>query len=329
MSQTRSLEYQTPDSTFEVNQRFVSVQEAGLYGGFDFVPTANLNLTFNHLTTGILYTSQALSTSRLGVIITKQGTQIRQDAVTPLAINPTTAITRRDAVICTHRYLLITGGQAATYAVLENIGSGEPTLAQNQMLLGILELPISCTALNQVGVTYTPKRVLSLSALKTLVDGKEDIDATILRRGNVINNFTSTDVDLPASANTVKVLNESKLNISQGAWTTQTSILTGWGAASASVLPTARLRKDQREKVYFTGYIEYVGGGGANDLFNIASGFMPNSVKMLPALILNGANLIPCGVIIQADGLVRVVTSHTFASGDFICFDGCSYFKNI
>lgn len=155
MAQQRLFEFEAPDSTFDLNSRFSTIAPAGLYYGFDAVRGASMNLGFNHLTTGLNYVNDNLSlTDKLGVVITKQGVEIRIGTVASLPINPTAGVTRKDAVILEHGYVLSTGGNPASISVLENV-TLPLTLASNQVLLGILELPINCTALNQTGVVYT------------------------------------------------------------------------------------------------------------------------------------------------------------------------------
>jgi hypothetical protein len=155
MAQQRLFEFEAPDSTFDLNSRFATIAPGGLYYGFDAVRGASMNLGFNHLTTGQNYVNDNLSlTDKLGVVITKQGVEIRIGTVASLPINTTAGVTRKDAVILEHGYVLSTGGNPASISVLENV-TLPLTLASNQVLLGILELPINCTALNQSGVVYT------------------------------------------------------------------------------------------------------------------------------------------------------------------------------
>lgn len=178
MSQKRLFEFEAQDSTFDINSRFATFAEIGVHAGFDVVLDGSMLLKFNHNTTGRVYVNSDLSlTEKQGVIITRQGTEIRQGTVPNIPILPTTIAARKDAIICTHSYQFVTGGVAAIFSTIENIGDSEPVLQPNQTLLGILTLPLNCNALNQSGVSYERRNVVSIKDLNDKsIDLQEQID---------------------------------------------------------------------------------------------------------------------------------------------------------
>lgn len=157
MSQKRLFEFESNDSTIDLNTRYLVSESVGVQGGFDFVPTPDMNLNFNHIQTGLEIVNIDLSTSKKGVIVTKQGVAIFEDVIAPLPIASVGNVSRRDAIIVTHSYQYTTNGTIGLYSVITNVGPNEPTLLANQNLIGILELPANCTALNQAGVNYIRK----------------------------------------------------------------------------------------------------------------------------------------------------------------------------
>lgn len=164
--QKRSWNYKADDLTKDINRWMTGAISPGLYFGFDFAPSANMNLTLNHGTTGFkdvddAYPAPAESAFQ-SLIVTRQGVFVKEDAAITIngianghATNP-----RIDVVVLSHRINEVAGGETALYSVIQGTPAGSPvapalTNAQTQIKIGELLIPALTTALNQVGVTWT------------------------------------------------------------------------------------------------------------------------------------------------------------------------------
>jgi hypothetical protein len=174
MIQERSVEYRTQDSSYKINRHALAGLPAGLYAGFDPTLGATMDLVLHHNDTGFVetdLTNTLLPTK--GVVVSRQGVRVYEPDTITLPITPTTVTGRRDAIVMEHTYIEVAGGQSATFTVIEGVPES-PTLAPNQVLLGLLLLPANCTALNQSGVDYTPYRILDLKEVGNTLNTKYD-----------------------------------------------------------------------------------------------------------------------------------------------------------
>jgi len=78
--------------------------------------------------------------------------------------------------------------------------------------------------------------------------------ATKVAIAAIVNNLTSTDIDMPLSAAQGKVLNDNKANKNQGVWTNIT-LSGGWAVTGGGVGNTPRYRVDQFGMVHLRGNI--------------------------------------------------------------------------
>lgn len=163
MTQKRFWNFEDDDLTTSFNNWLLGALKPGKYAGFDFQPTANMNLTLNHLTTGIIHSDnqdppQALASQ--GLILTKQGVAIKEDAAIVIPISPGSANPRIDLIVVNHKYQQITGGSAATYSVIQGIANPSPVvpglaLPNEQTIVGQLYVPASITQLDDPSVEWT------------------------------------------------------------------------------------------------------------------------------------------------------------------------------
>jgi hypothetical protein len=298
MAQERNVEFNELDSSFELGKMFLQALPAGLYYGFDAVLGASMNLTYNHDTTGKSFVLvNGSTTSKKGVIVSNQGVQIYEDAVSSLTITPTSATARRDAIICTHQYVESAGGQAATYSVLPNIGSGVPSLTAYQVLIGILDLPANCTALNQTGVTYTEYRKLNFNTIQELLVG---IDSRL----DAVEN-EKYDKEQPDAINV--------------------NFEPHWANAFPVGQSNVKYRKEQNGRVTLSGAAIYNSTSGLGTIFNLPLGFRPSPdvVNHRSAIITSSGelkvlNILPNGDVQFSSGSPSV--------GEVYWFNNISFF---
>lgn len=137
----------------------------GVFFGYDFpqTPPANLTLQLDAATTGKKYIDDDGLTIIYSRMLTKQAVVIQRSSIAPILITPTGGAPRIDAIIVEHERVLVAGGVSeimnAVTVASTDIDTIKASLASNQHLIGVLELPINCNALNQTGVKYT--KVLS------------------------------------------------------------------------------------------------------------------------------------------------------------------------
>ena len=161
--QEKIFSYKADDSTYMLNKKLLGIITPGLYRGFDVVSLPNdLNLSLVHTATGSLeYDSdQAMTARTFGIVQSKQGVTIKEDAIVSLPITATAAEPRVDLIVMEHKYEFVTGGYNAVYKVLQGTPSATPqppvlTDEKTQVILGQIYMPANCSALNQSGVVWT------------------------------------------------------------------------------------------------------------------------------------------------------------------------------
>lgn len=161
MTQFRTFEFEADDSTFELNQRVLDIMKPGLYHGFDAVLGAGLNLILSHATSGVSVVNEnELLTNKRGMLITKQGVVIREDADKTIPIEVGDPIHPRiDLIIAEHLYTQVTGGQPAVYMVIKGTPSATPvapalTNTNRQTIIGELYVPANMSGLDDPNVEF-------------------------------------------------------------------------------------------------------------------------------------------------------------------------------
>lgn len=183
MAQERFLNYKTDDLTTRLNAWFLGIMNYGRYAGFDFNPSANMTLELNHNTTGIEtanYVDPPVLNAKKGVLMTRQGTVVKEDDVINVPIEPGDALDRIDLIVCSHKYVLSTGGAAATYSVIKGTPDANPvapalSLPAQQVVIGELYIPTGTTQLDQAGVVFTqsiPPDNGIISQLRALIEAE-------------------------------------------------------------------------------------------------------------------------------------------------------------
>lgn len=162
MAQFRFLSFEADDDTFSMNGRFLQALKPGLYSGYDFTASADLNLVLNHNTTGVAEVDvDGLATPKMGSVMSNQAVIVKEDAdLLALPITAGGAEPRIDVIYMAHTYTAIGGGTVASYAVIQGAEAADPvapalTLPLEQVKIGELFVPAGITLLTDVGVAYT------------------------------------------------------------------------------------------------------------------------------------------------------------------------------
>lgn len=168
MTQFRDRERKTAVDSYLLARMHQAIVAFGRFQGFDTLTNiSGLNFDLSHA--GGAFKNYARDTynptNNLGIWKTRQGVVVGEDAAISLTAvtNGANAFERIDAVVGQHQYSdTVTGGDAATYAVVQGANGGPvaPAIATNQVLLGYLYIPAS--AANLTAASYTPARVRGL-----------------------------------------------------------------------------------------------------------------------------------------------------------------------
>lgn len=162
MAQERLWNYKAGLNSNEMNRVLLGILEPARYRGFDYLITsASLNFTLDHNGTGIAQTKEDLTaTTKKGIILTKQGIVIQEDAAIALTCltNVSNSSARTDLVVCQHQDVNVVGGQAAIYLVIPgaNGTTAAPALTNPtyQIIVGTITIPANATDLD--GADYVP-----------------------------------------------------------------------------------------------------------------------------------------------------------------------------
>ncbi len=168
MTQKRSFEYKSNDSTADLNNWMLSFFEPGVLHGF-YPEFSGLNLLFRHdqkqIHREVDY--EGVLSSGTGVILSKQGVVIKETSQISLSIdtNEYSANPRIDLIVCDHSYNLIEGGVEAIYMVIKGTPGENPVkpsvINENtQVIIG--SLYIEAGASDLVTSAYFDREISSL-----------------------------------------------------------------------------------------------------------------------------------------------------------------------
>lgn len=207
--QKRFWNWKDDDLTAQINQWLLGVLESGLYRGFDSIITSGaLTLVLHHDTTGVNKVETDLSSAKWGVILTKQGAVITENASITIPIDVSLGVHDRiDTIIVTHQYSdSIIGGTPALYSVIKGTPASNPVAASIPSpdittVLGYLR--VTTDALTDLGSSVYTKE-----AIPTLANGdpvalssaRDTVEVTNVGGGviNVDANtgfYNNTDID--------------------------------------------------------------------------------------------------------------------------------------
>lgn len=163
MPQRRYWNFKEDDATSLFVRWLNGFLTPGCYHGFDFNPTANMNLNLNHLNTGWVDVDDEENESPpLGILRMRQGTVIVEEddlTLNGIGVGDSTH-PRIDVVVCTHTYAETVGGNQALYSVIPGTPAAVPVPPAlnsplTQIKIGELLIPANTTALNGAGVVWT------------------------------------------------------------------------------------------------------------------------------------------------------------------------------
>lgn len=157
MAQIRLRDYREPLTSFTHNIMQLR-NRPGRFIGFDTLSqTATLSFNLTHALGAQTYKDENQNTvGPIGVIMSRQGLYIIETGnIGPFTIdtNSGNASDRTDLVVCNHQYVVVNGGQSATYSIIKGpIGNSAPPGLTNpnfQVILGRIFIPAGATNLNQ------------------------------------------------------------------------------------------------------------------------------------------------------------------------------------
>lgn len=155
MTQKRFWNWKDDDSTEALSRWMRGIIPYGVIYGFDGdMTTPGMNLTLKHTLSGMEQVNDALTLEQnIGVLLTKQGVMVQEDADIVLPIGTeTTGEDRIDLIICEHDYQQVIGGTVAIYSVIQGTPAPSPvapalTAPNKQVIVGTLYVPAGTTDL--------------------------------------------------------------------------------------------------------------------------------------------------------------------------------------
>lgn len=147
--QHRFFDWKDPDSSNDINRKYLGAIPPGVYRGFDSIATSTgTTLRLTHDVTGYKDTElDGTESGYKGLAITKQGVTVIEDTdvTASLALN-SDVNPRIDLVVLEHTYVETTGGMSATYTVLQGTPAVSPTTptltdSARQIVIGSLTWP--------------------------------------------------------------------------------------------------------------------------------------------------------------------------------------------
>ena len=291
-------QYETDQESFLLNRLIAQALPPGVYAGYEPVLGNTMELVFQHPLSGKKITNQDnTQTARQGLVITKHGVCIFEPDTIGITITPTTTSTRLDAIYIEHNFVASEGGADATYGVIQNFDAGsltaEEAVGNNRILIGLLFLPASTSALNGTGVVFTSYKKNDLSKLQVLIDSlfsqkydKEQAEPYVL----------------------------TSLEYGDG-WTYDT--------ANINNRVTAQVTQDNYLRL--SGELLLDDAGAANDIvFILPEGYRPNRFLQVPITIIKSSSFVPHLLSFYINGEVRVnstIVAYSKADGDRISLD--------
>lgn len=256
--QTRNWNFKADDKTRDINRWLTGVLAPGRYFGYDFNPTANMNLNLVHTSTGFKDVDHTPAESVFqSLVITRQGVVVKEDAAITIngvangdATNP-----RIDIVVLTHQINEVAGGSQALYSIITGTPAATPvapalTSPNTQIKIGELYVPSGVNALNQAGITWTqnPRPGFAgsgFTANRALISGPDGVatqsvvTSTELAKLSgmtastaELNRLVGVTVDIQTKFNALDAEDATKQDIITGAASTITS-----SNLNASIVP--------------------------------------------------------------------------------------------
>lgn len=147
--QHRFFDWKDPDSSNDINRKYLGVIPPGVYRGFDSIATSTgTTLRLTHDVTGYKDTElDGTESGYKGLVITKQGVTVIEDTDVTVSLTLNNDVNPRiDLVVLEHTYVETAGGISAIYTVLQGtpaVSPITPTLTDpaRQIVIGSLTWP--------------------------------------------------------------------------------------------------------------------------------------------------------------------------------------------
>jgi hypothetical protein len=185
MAQFIYWNWKDDDSTANLNYRSLGINDPGVYRGFEWLdptdPSHPGGMTARLIQdNGFQVVKIDQSTEMRGVILTKQGVHIHENANIDIPItNGDATHPRIDLIVQQHEYVLAPGASIAFYIVIPGTPAASPvapalTVPNKQTIIGQLYVPANTTDLTDPGVLYTPSPVPTFAGDPTIVHTYND-----------------------------------------------------------------------------------------------------------------------------------------------------------
>lgn len=155
MAQQRFFNYKDDDLTWTLSRETLTLHKPGLYAGFDAVLGPSMVLTLNHANTGLKsYSKTHVADAAYGVVISRQGTIVREDSSLTFNIAANAGEARFDLIYMEHEYMDVQGGVAAVFGLVQGTPAASsvnaplhPALPNpaKQVAIGALYIPAGTT----------------------------------------------------------------------------------------------------------------------------------------------------------------------------------------
>lgn len=211
MGQVRTVEYNTPITSFKRNQSLIGPIEPGRYRGWDTAAEgtgSGIVIDITHDNTGIQKTDINLNLeNKRGVVVTPQGVTITDDDPLSFTIddNNGNSQIRYDLIIIEHEFTQVTGGQAAIYSVIRGPleSATVPALPnpEKQIILGIVELAAGAT--DYSGITYSVSNSPALGNDNWAHQERSNTFSEVNYEAKSFQPDTLTNIPIASGANTI------------------------------------------------------------------------------------------------------------------------------
>lgn len=196
--QSRFSEYRDDDSTLWLNWKEAPFRPAGRYAGFEMSDeSAGNTLVLNHVGGFRKINPDNDDYTDVGVLVTRQGLTILENLPIELTISPNISdFGRMDLIICTHRYIEVTGGTQAIYSVVEGTPDSlvlrTPSVPNSltDSVIGYVYSRSGTQAVNDV--EYTPAPVPNFAGNDLIANLN---DSSIFRGYNTFLGFAGVSLD--------------------------------------------------------------------------------------------------------------------------------------
>lgn len=243
--QTRHKEYNTPVSSWELNQAVQGLFPKGRYYGFETISNAGgvgINIALNH-TNGLSrvnHSPTAIEANPFGVVVTPMGQVIQTDDTITLPVTNNAHLTydRIDYIVMTHEYQQVTGGSAAVFSILQGTPAANPvgpTLPNPEKQVLIASYKIAANSNSYSGISEYTISETPIFANKDL--GLDTNLIATFARLNYSNKYTKSETHESKALDTGDIVSQ-ELTIGEGRYFDFNSFPAGTNTLKSIIKPT-------------------------------------------------------------------------------------------